>query len=149
MRTRVLLAATLGGALLALPAVASAHAPLESSTPKAGDNLDTAPSTVTLTFAGELDPLTDDIAVVLPAQTVRALEATAGSAAGQCNAVGNRQSTGRLEQRSWETQDGDKRSVVEVVADEIGPSLRWATAKPERAAKATAASGRSNDDPPF
>jgi len=36
--------------------------------------------------------------------------------------------TGRLEQRSWETQDGEKRSVVEVVADEIGPSLRWATA---------------------
>lgn len=36
--------------------------------------------------------------------------------------------TGRLEQRSWETQDGDKRSVVEVVADEVGPSLRWATA---------------------
>jgi single-strand DNA-binding protein len=35
--------------------------------------------------------------------------------------------TGRLEQRSWETQEGDKRSVVEVVADEIGPSLRWAT----------------------
>ena len=37
--------------------------------------------------------------------------------------------TGRLEQRSWETQDGDKRSKVEVVADEIGPSLRWATAQ--------------------
>lgn len=35
--------------------------------------------------------------------------------------------TGRLEQRSWE-QDGKKRSRVEVVADEIGPSLRWATA---------------------
>lgn len=35
---------------------------------------------------------------------------------------------GRLEQRSWETQDGDKRSKIEVVADEIGPSLRWATA---------------------
>jgi single-strand DNA-binding protein len=35
---------------------------------------------------------------------------------------------GRLEQRSWETQDGEKRSKVEVVADEIGPSLRWATA---------------------
>ena len=34
---------------------------------------------------------------------------------------------GRLEQRSWETQEGEKRSVVEVVADEIGPSLRWAT----------------------
>src|ERR1700750_1724563 len=36
---------------------------------------------------------------------------------------------GRLEQRSWETADGDKRSKVEVVADEIGPSLRWATAQ--------------------
>lgn len=35
---------------------------------------------------------------------------------------------GRLEQRSWETDNGDKRSKVEVVADEIGPSLRWATA---------------------
>ncbi|MBA3654408.1 MAG: single-stranded DNA-binding protein [Actinobacteria bacterium] len=40
--------------------------------------------------------------------------------------------TGRLEQRSWQTQEGDKRSVVEVVADEIGPSLRWATAAIER-----------------
>jgi single-strand DNA-binding protein len=37
--------------------------------------------------------------------------------------------TGRLEQRSWETQDGEKRSKIEVVADEIGPSLRWATAE--------------------
>ena len=35
--------------------------------------------------------------------------------------------TGRLEQRSWETQEGEKRSVVEVVADEVGPSIRWAT----------------------
>jgi len=37
--------------------------------------------------------------------------------------------TGRLEQRSWETPEGDKRSKIEVVADEIGPSLRWATAE--------------------
>ena len=37
--------------------------------------------------------------------------------------------TGRLEQRSWETSDGEKRSKIEVVADEIGPSLRWATAQ--------------------
>jgi single-strand DNA-binding protein len=37
--------------------------------------------------------------------------------------------SGRLEQRSWETENGEKRSVVEVVADEIGPSLRWATAQ--------------------
>jgi single-strand DNA-binding protein len=39
---------------------------------------------------------------------------------------------GRLEQRSWETEQGDKRSVVEIVADEIGPSLRWATAQVTR-----------------
>jgi single-strand DNA-binding protein len=37
--------------------------------------------------------------------------------------------TGRLEQRSWETQEGEKRSKIEIVADEIGPSLRWATAE--------------------
>jgi single-strand DNA-binding protein len=37
--------------------------------------------------------------------------------------------TGRLDQRSWETQDGDKRSKVEVVADEVAPSLRYATAQ--------------------
>jgi len=37
--------------------------------------------------------------------------------------------TGRLEQRSWETDNGEKRSVVEIVADEIGPSLRWASAQ--------------------
>jgi single-strand DNA-binding protein len=36
--------------------------------------------------------------------------------------------TGRLDQRAWETQDGDKRSKVEIVADEVGPSLRYATA---------------------
>lgn len=35
---------------------------------------------------------------------------------------------GRLEQRSWENQEGEKRSKVEVIADEVGPSLRWATA---------------------
>jgi single-strand DNA-binding protein len=39
---------------------------------------------------------------------------------------------GRLEQRSWETDQGEKRSVVEVIADEIGPSLRWATASVTR-----------------
>lgn len=36
--------------------------------------------------------------------------------------------TGRLEQRSWETEQGEKRSVVEIQIDEVGPSLRWATA---------------------
>ena len=35
---------------------------------------------------------------------------------------------GRLEQRSWDTPEGEQRNVVEIVADEIAPSLRWATA---------------------
>jgi single-strand DNA-binding protein len=36
---------------------------------------------------------------------------------------------GRLEQRSWETNDGERRSKVEIVADDVAPSLRWATAE--------------------
>lgn len=36
---------------------------------------------------------------------------------------------GKLEQRSWENQEGEKRSKVEIVADEVAPSLRWATAQ--------------------
>ncbi len=40
--------------------------------------------------------------------------------------------TGRLEQRTYETQAGEKRSAVEIVADEVGPSLRWATATVEK-----------------
>ena len=35
---------------------------------------------------------------------------------------------GRLQQRTWTTEDGSGRQVVEVVAEELGPSLRWATA---------------------
>jgi single-strand DNA-binding protein len=58
--------------------------------------------------------------------------------------------SGQLRMRSWETPEGDKRQVVEVTAEEVGPSLRWATAKPERAAKANGkARGEFNDDPPF
>src|SRR3954468_2994035 len=37
--------------------------------------------------------------------------------------------TGRLKQRSYETKEGEKRTVYEVEVDEIGPSLRYATAK--------------------
>src|SRR5215469_11657758 len=37
--------------------------------------------------------------------------------------------TGRLRQREYETTDGEKRTVYEVDADDVGPSLRWATAK--------------------
>ena len=43
--------------------------------------------------------------------------------------------TGRLQQRSWDTPAGEKRSVVEIVADDIGPSLKWATASVEKIAR--------------
>ena len=39
---------------------------------------------------------------------------------------------GRLQQRAWTNQEGSARSTVEVVADELGPSLRWATAATAR-----------------
>ena len=40
--------------------------------------------------------------------------------------------SGRLEQRSYETSDGDKRTIVEVIADDVGPSLKWAQCEIER-----------------
>ena len=49
--------------------------------------------------------------------------------------------TGRLEQRSWETDNGDKRSKIEVVADEVAPSLRWATAQVSKIERSQAGSG--------
>ena len=52
--------------------------------------------------------------------------------------------TGRLEQREYETKEGEKRNVVEIVADEIGPSLRWARAEVERIARDGAGSGSSS-----
>src|SRR5881396_744742 len=42
---------------------------------------------------------------------------------------------GRLQQRSWTAEDGSARSVVEVVAEELGPSLRWASTAPARITK--------------
>ncbi len=68
--------------------------------------------------------------------------------------------TGRLRQRSWETPEGDKRSVTEIDADEVGASLKFHTAKLERAAhrgndqraqgrERAAERGQFNDDPPF
>lgn len=56
--------------------------------------------------------------------------------------------SGRLEQRSWETQENEKRSVIEVVADEIGPSLRWATAIVERTERSGGDGGYRGDDKP-
>ena len=42
---------------------------------------------------------------------------------------------GRLQQRAWTAEDGSARSSVEVVAEELGPSLRWATATTTRATR--------------
>jgi single-strand DNA-binding protein len=68
--------------------------------------------------------------------------------------------TGRLRQRSWETPEGDKRPVTEIAADEVGASLKWATAKVERASQRgngdrtqgrerQAERGDFNEPPPF
>lgn len=43
--------------------------------------------------------------------------------------------SGRLKQRSYETREGEKRTVVELEVDEIGPSLRYATAKVTKASR--------------
>src|SRR6266516_5042825 len=70
---------------------------------------------------------------------------------------------GRLRMRSWETPEGEQRSVTEVEADEIGPSLKFATAKVERSsysggggggggddsAAASRGGGQFSDEPPF
>lgn len=67
--------------------------------------------------------------------------------------------TGALKMRSWETDDGQKRSVIEVAADEVGPSLKWATASVTRTGGngggSRSSGGRGNggsqfaDEPPF
>jgi single-strand DNA-binding protein len=49
--------------------------------------------------------------------------------------------TGRLEQRSYDTKDGEKRNITEVVADDLGPSLRWAQAQIERISRDAADGG--------
>ncbi len=49
--------------------------------------------------------------------------------------------TGRLKQRSYETKEGEKRTVVELDVDEIGPSLRYATAKINRVARSEGGGG--------
>jgi single-strand DNA-binding protein len=49
--------------------------------------------------------------------------------------------TGSLEQRTWETQEGEKRSVVELRIDELGPSLRWATASVTKTPRADSGFG--------
>lgn len=49
--------------------------------------------------------------------------------------------SGRLKQRSFETKEGEKRTVFEVEVDEIGPSLRYATAKVNRAQRSEGGGG--------
>ena len=49
--------------------------------------------------------------------------------------------TGRLRQRSYETREGEKRTVIELEVDEIGPSLRYATAKVQKMARSAGGGG--------
>jgi single-strand DNA-binding protein len=49
--------------------------------------------------------------------------------------------SGRLKQRSFETREGEKRTVVELEVDEIGPSLRYATAKVNKVARGSGGGG--------
>jgi single-strand DNA-binding protein len=49
--------------------------------------------------------------------------------------------TGRLKSRTYDTKEGEKRTVMELEIDEIGPSLRWATAKVARANRQAGGSG--------
>jgi single-strand DNA-binding protein len=60
---------------------------------------------------------------------------------------------GRLRVRSWETDEGERRSLVEVEADEVAPSLKFATATIQRTSTKAAADpskgGQFNDEPPF
>jgi single-strand DNA-binding protein len=48
---------------------------------------------------------------------------------------------GRLKQRSYETREGEKRTVIELEVDEIGPSLRYATAKVQKMSRSSAGGG--------
>lgn len=77
--------------------------------------------------------------------------------------------TGRLKQRSYETREGEKRTVIEMEVDEVGPALRYATAKVNRVQRqgggdfggstasaapaddpwATGGGGAAYDEPPF
>jgi single-strand DNA-binding protein len=53
--------------------------------------------------------------------------------------------TGRLKQRSFETKEGEKRTVVEVEVDEVGPSLRYATAKVNKTTRSGPGGGGGGD----
>jgi single-strand DNA-binding protein len=48
---------------------------------------------------------------------------------------------GRLQQRSWDDQEGNKRSAFEIQVDEVGPSLRWATATIQKSSRSGGSGG--------
>lgn len=52
---------------------------------------------------------------------------------------------GRLQQRSYETREGEKRTVYEMQVDEVGPSMKFATAKVQRIARAGQQAGYADD----
>src|SRR5215475_4671693 len=49
--------------------------------------------------------------------------------------------SGRLKQRTYETREGEKRTVIELEVDEIGPSLRYATAKVQKMSRSSGGGG--------
>ncbi|HEX2051580.1 MAG TPA: single-stranded DNA-binding protein [Actinomycetota bacterium] len=53
---------------------------------------------------------------------------------------------GRLQQRSWDDQEGNKRSTIEVQVDEVGPSLRWATAQVQKSQRSGGGGGGGGGD---
>jgi single-strand DNA-binding protein len=82
----------------------------------------------------------DDDALFLRASVWREFaEHVAGSLAKGSRVI----ATGRLKQRSYETKEGEKRTSIELEVDEIGPSLRYATAQVTRAASSRDAGGAS------
>ena len=56
---------------------------------------------------------------------------------------------GRLSQRSYETREGEKRTVIELTVDEIGPSLKYATAKVNRVQRGEGGFGGQRSDDPW
>ena len=56
---------------------------------------------------------------------------------------------GRPKERTWTDQDGTEHHVTEVDAEELGPSLRWATATLTRTNGGRKASAQGNEEPPF
>jgi len=57
--------------------------------------------------------------------------------------------TGRLRQRSYETREGEKRTVWELEVDEVGPSLRYATAQVTKAGKSGGNRSDATQEPPW